>query len=118
MPLDVTEPERRIVLVRIDNQPKRNAMSRAMLGEMAALWDRLDTSDCRCVILTGAGEKGFCAGADIGGDLSADPETSRVVNRAAASSFCCRRISALPPAMRGSVCLRCAMPFIRLVARR
>lgn len=82
MPLDVTEPERRIVLVRIDNQPKRNAMSRAMLGEMAALWDRLDTSDCRCVILTGAGDKGFCAGADIGGDLSADPETSRVVNRA------------------------------------
>lgn len=82
MPLEVNEPERHITLVTLDNQPKRNAMSRAMLAEMAALWDRLDTSDCRCVILTGAGEKGFCAGADIGGDLSADPETARVINRA------------------------------------
>ena len=82
MPLDVREIARHIMLVTIDNQAKRNAMSREMLGELAALWDRLDiAADCRCVIVTGAGDKGFCAGADIGGDLSASAETARVVNR-------------------------------------
>jgi enoyl-CoA hydratase len=67
----------------IDNQAKRNAMSREMLGELADIWDRLDADgDCRCIVLTGAGEKGFCAGADIGGDLSASEEIARIVNRA------------------------------------
>lgn len=82
MPLDVREIARHITLVTIDNQPKRNAMSRQMLAEMADLWDRLDTSGTRCVIVTGAGEKGFCAGADLGGDLSASEETARIINRA------------------------------------
>ena len=32
-----------ITLITIDNQSKRNAMPRAMLAELAALWDRLDS---------------------------------------------------------------------------
>src|SRR5207249_3766265 len=36
----------------------------------------------RCIILTGAGELAFCAGADMGGDLSADPAMARIVNHA------------------------------------
>jgi enoyl-CoA hydratase len=71
------------VLVTIANEPKRNAMSRAMLADLAGLWDRLDgDNDCRCVVLSGAGDKAFCAGADIGGDLSASAETARTINRA------------------------------------
>ena len=34
------------------------------------------------MVLTGAGEKAFSSGADLGGDLSASPETARVVSRA------------------------------------
>lgn len=82
MPLNVEQPGRHIVLITIDNKAKRNAMSRAMLAELAALWDELDRSDCRCVVITGAGEKAFCAGADLGGDLSASEETAQIVNRA------------------------------------
>ncbi len=82
MPLEVRDWTRYVVLITIDNQPKRNAMSRAMLGELAALWDRLETSDCRAIVVTGAGDKGFCAGADIGGDLSASPELAQTINRA------------------------------------
>jgi enoyl-CoA hydratase/carnithine racemase len=82
MPLIVEHPDRHIVLITIDNEAKRNAMSRAMLAELAALWDELDRSECRCVVVTGAGDKAFCAGADLSGDLSADEETARVVNRA------------------------------------
>lgn len=82
MPLNVEQPTRHVTLITIDNQAKRNAMSRDMLSELAALWDELNRSACRCVVLTGAGEKAFCAGADIGGDLSANEETARIVNRA------------------------------------
>ncbi len=77
MPLLVSNAEPFITLVTIDNQPKRNAMPRQMLAEMADLWDRLATDRaCRAVVVTGAGEKAFCAGADIGGDLTADPDTA------------------------------------------
>ncbi|MFT5172325.1 MAG: enoyl-CoA hydratase [Gammaproteobacteria bacterium] len=82
MPLKVEQPSQHVTLITIDNQPKRNAMSRQMLEQLASLWDDLDQSSCRCVVLTGAGEKAFCAGADLGGDLTASEETARIVNRA------------------------------------
>jgi enoyl-CoA hydratase/carnithine racemase len=82
MEIRVAERDRHITIVTIDNQTRRNALTRAMLVDLAALWDRLDASDCRCVILTGAGDKAFTSGADLAGDLSATPETAHVVNRA------------------------------------
>jgi enoyl-CoA hydratase/carnithine racemase len=83
VPLIVSEPTRHVTQIAIDNQAKRNAMSREMMSELADLWDRLDASEqCRCIVLTGMGERAFCAGADIGGDLSASGETARLVNRA------------------------------------
>src|SRR5215510_714199 len=58
-------------------------MSRAMMAELATIWERLGASDdCRCIIITGAGDRAFCAGADIGDDLSAPEQTARVVDRA------------------------------------
>ncbi len=83
MEIRVDEPARHVVRVTIDNQARRNAMTRAMMADLAALWDRLDTTtDCRCVVLTGAGERAFSAGADMAGDLSADERMARVINRA------------------------------------
>lgn len=83
MPLLVSEPARHVALITIDNQAKRNAMSRAMMAELAELWERLaSTDDCRAIVITGAGEKAFCAGADIGGDLSASEEAADTINRA------------------------------------
>ena len=38
--------------------------------------------DCRCIILTGAGERAFTVGADVSGDLSAGAEVARMVNHA------------------------------------
>ncbi len=82
MPLLVQEAEPHVVLITLDNQAKRNAMPRAMLAELADLWDRLATDPgCRAIVITGAGDKGFCAGADIGGDLTASAETAAIVNR-------------------------------------
>lgn len=66
----------------IDNQPRLNAMTRQMLAELGRLWDELERDDCRCIVLTGAGERAFTVGADVSGDLSAGPEMSRIVNHA------------------------------------
>ena len=71
VPLIISQPVPYVTQIVIDNQAKRNAMSRDMMVELADLWDQLDADDdCRCIVLTGAGDKAFCAGADIGGDLS------------------------------------------------
>src|SRR5919206_1258424 len=83
MEIRVETRERHITVVTIANEPRRNAMTRAMLADLAALWDRLDSDpECRVVVLTGAGDRAFSSGADLGGDLSAGPELARTVNRA------------------------------------
>jgi enoyl-CoA hydratase/carnithine racemase len=71
-----------VVVVTIDNQSRRNAMTRAMMAELARLWETLQRGPCRCIVLTGAGDRAFSSGADVSGDLSADPETARIVNDA------------------------------------
>ena len=82
MEIRVDQPARHVVVVTIDNQPRRNAMSRQMMAELARLWDELERGPCRAIVLTGAGDRAFCAGADLSGDLSASPETAAVVGHA------------------------------------
>src|SRR5437764_314371 len=78
--IQVREHGRHVVVLTIDNPPRLNAMSRQMMADLARLWDELDRGSCRCVVLTGAGTRAFCAGADMSGDLSAAPETAKVVS--------------------------------------
>jgi len=73
---------RHVAVVTIDNPPRLNAMTRAMMAELGRLWDELERGPCRCIVLTGAGSRAFSAGADISGDLSASAETARVVSHA------------------------------------
>lgn len=83
MPIHVSQPVPAVTLVVLDNPAKRNALSRSDMAELGRLWDQLDRDpQCRAIVLTGAGDKGFCAGADIGGDLSAAEDTARIVNDA------------------------------------
>ncbi|MET0401482.1 MAG: enoyl-CoA hydratase-related protein [Cystobacter sp.] len=50
----------------IDGEGRRNAISRAMLTELESMVARVSRGhDTRVVILTGAGDKAFCAGADL-----------------------------------------------------
>ena len=82
MEIGVREHSPHVVIVTIDNPPKRNAMSRAMMAELGRTWDALERASYRCIVLTGAGERAFSAGADMSGDLSASPETARIVDHA------------------------------------
>ncbi|MBL6952397.1 MAG: enoyl-CoA hydratase/isomerase family protein [Alphaproteobacteria bacterium] len=79
MALDVKEHGPHIAIITMDNQAKRNALSRDDLRELGEAWLRLQEAPYRCLILTGAGEKSFCAGADLSGDLSAGPELSEII---------------------------------------
>lgn len=55
-----------VLLVTIDRPEARNALSRAMNFELIKIWeDFRDDPNCRVAILTGAGNKSFCAGADL-----------------------------------------------------
>ena len=48
------------------NRPKAlNALSFAILEELEAAFDEVAASDARVLLITGAGDKAFCAGADI-----------------------------------------------------
>ena len=82
MEIRVEQHGRHIVLVTIDNQRRLNAMTRPMMAELGRVWDELGRGDCRCIVLTGAGDRAFCAGADISGDLSASAETAKIVSHA------------------------------------
>jgi enoyl-CoA hydratase len=60
-----TEQEGAVALVTIDNPPM-NALSAALLEELEAEIDRLDADpETRAVVIRGAGERAFVAGADI-----------------------------------------------------
>ena len=49
------------------NRPKAlNALNEDVLKDIEAAFDAVDLSEIRAIILTGAGEKSFVAGADIG----------------------------------------------------
>lgn len=58
--------EEGIAVVTIDNQPALNALNAATLTQLEQTFDELaKNSEVKGVILTGAGEKSFVAGADI-----------------------------------------------------
>ncbi len=57
-----------VATVTLNNPEKRNMLSGQMLVELVdAMKTARDSEDVRAVVLTGAGDKVFCAGADLGG---------------------------------------------------
>ena len=55
-----------IAVVTINRPEALNALNSQVLDDLAAAFDGIDTNVVRAVVLTGAGEKSFVAGADIG----------------------------------------------------
>ncbi|MBQ6416180.1 MAG: enoyl-CoA hydratase/isomerase family protein [Butyrivibrio sp.] len=55
-----------IAIVTINRPEALNALNSQVLDDLAATFDAIDTNVVRAVVLTGAGEKSFVAGADIG----------------------------------------------------
>jgi enoyl-CoA hydratase/carnithine racemase len=67
------EKRERIIRITLNRPDKRNALSHQMLEELTAAFEGADAeTDASCIVLRGAGDKAFCAGADLanmaGGD--------------------------------------------------
>ena len=74
-----------IATVTINRPAQRNAISFAMWGQLTELMRQLDSDrDTRCVVIAGAGDEAFSAGADISDfeQYRSDSERGRVYNRA------------------------------------
>jgi enoyl-CoA hydratase len=57
-----------VATVTLNRPEQRNALSAQLLGELLeAIKTARDENAVRAVVLTGAGDKAFCAGADLGG---------------------------------------------------
>jgi len=57
-----------VATITLDRPEQRNALSAQLLAELVdAIEAARDDEAVRCVVLTGAGDKVFCAGADLGG---------------------------------------------------
>ena len=57
---------RHIALVTLDRPAQLNALDDRLLGRLADALEALDADDdCRCIVITGAGDRAFAAGADI-----------------------------------------------------
>jgi enoyl-CoA hydratase/carnithine racemase len=74
------EVEDNIATITLHRPEKMNAFTHVMMNEMIAAFDRIDADDnVRAVIVTGHGDRAFCAGADLtpdnGGRVFASGET-------------------------------------------
>ena len=62
----LTERDERVGIVTLNRPKELNALSTAVIGEVAAAFEEFDRDEgIGCIVLTGAGEKAFAAGADI-----------------------------------------------------
>ncbi len=60
-----TEVNGAVAVITIDRQNALNALNPEVLQDLKAAFEAIDQSAVRCIVLTGAGEKSFVAGADI-----------------------------------------------------
>jgi enoyl-CoA hydratase len=54
-----------LALITLDRPDALNALSFALIADLSRVLDEVAASDARALLITGAGEKAFCAGADI-----------------------------------------------------
>lgn len=64
--LDLPTEHPHVGVVTIDRPERANSLDLAMLRDLAAAWRRIAADDdIRCAVLTGGGERVFCAGMDM-----------------------------------------------------
>lgn len=81
-------------IVTIDRPKALNALNSAVLEDLEAVIDAVDLDAVRCLILTGAGEKSFVAGADIAEMSNLTKEEGEAFGKKGADIF--RKIEVLP----------------------
>ena len=63
-----------MAVLTINRPERRNALNEAVADGLVAAIDRAEADpDCRSIVLTGAGDRAFCAGGDLSADKSGTP---------------------------------------------
>jgi 3-hydroxypropionyl-coenzyme A dehydratase len=71
------EPQEDVAIIRINRPEALNAMNTDVISELSRAIDIVGVDDgIKVVIITGAGERSFCAGADISYMVNIDPMTA------------------------------------------
>jgi enoyl-CoA hydratase/carnithine racemase len=74
----VYEQQGGVVTIRLNRPERMNSLSRALIEDLEAAWQRFAADDeARVAIYTGTG-KAFCAGMDVKEAAAADPNTVRI----------------------------------------
>jgi enoyl-CoA hydratase len=65
--LSTAQPKEHVMLVTLNRPAVANAMNTQLAREIISLFEALtlDANSTRCVVMTGAGDRAFCAGADL-----------------------------------------------------
>jgi enoyl-CoA hydratase len=65
--LNVTRPKEHVLLMMLNRPSAANAMNTQLGMELMTFFEtvNLDAGDTRCIVITGAGDRAFCAGADL-----------------------------------------------------
>src|ERR1051325_3232220 len=76
--LQMPEDHPHVALVTIDRAEQANSLDPATLCDLAAAWQRIAADpEIRCAVLTGAGERVFCAGMDMKTTIPASQRFAR-----------------------------------------
>ncbi len=78
----LTELEKGTLIITVNRPDKMNALNKDVIKELGIVFDEVySNSEIKSVIITGAGEKAFVAGADISEFLSLDAEGGAALAR-------------------------------------
>ena len=88
------EMKGQVGLITITRPEALNALNRAVLRELNEILDAVNLETTRCLIITGAGEKAFIAGADVAEMSNMDESEARIFSETGNALF--RRIETFP----------------------
>jgi len=88
------EMKGQVGLITITRPEALNALNKAVLRELNEILDAVNLETTRCLIITGAGEKAFIAGADVAEMCCMDESQARVFSETGNALF--RRIETFP----------------------
>jgi len=81
-------------LITINRPEALNALNRAVLQELNEVLDAVDLGTTRCLVITGAGEKAFVAGADVAEMCCMNESEARIFSETGNALF--RKIETFP----------------------
>ena len=96
--LELAQPDRSVLQVTMNRPQRANALNSKMAEELFGVFERPSefAPDARCLVLTGSGDRAFCAGADLKERLGMTDEAWHAQHRLFERAFAAVRDCPLP----------------------